>query len=95
MPERRLIAGIGASRASTAWCRERRRDRQGGTYYPMTSEHLRAQEIAQQNTCRLRYLAIRAAPSCPAGRVFRTASTSAGIFYNQAQMSAGSRRSRS
>lgn len=61
----------------------------GGTYYPMTvKKHLRAQEIAQQNSLPCVYLVDSGGANLPnQDEVFPDRDHFGRIFYNQAQMS--------
>ena len=85
-----LIAGIG--RVSGVECLIVCNDAtvKGGTYYPMTvKKHLRAQEIAQQNSLPCIYLVDSGGANLPnQDEVFPDRDHFGRIFYNQAQMSA-------
>jgi 3-methylcrotonyl-CoA carboxylase beta subunit len=90
IPGAGMIAGIGRIEGTECVIVVNDATVKGGTYYPMTvKKHLRAQEIAQQNSLPCIYLVDSGGANLPnQDEVFPDREHFGRIFYNQANMSA-------
>ena len=90
VPSAGIITGIGVIHGREVMIVANDATVKGGTYYPMTvKKHLRAQEIAEENSLPCIYLVDSGGAFLPMqDEVFPDKEHFGRIFYNQAQMSA-------